>query len=69
MDAFNNTEIVPGSGSTVAMCPGNELPDFAWLSVAPESRLLKYRRPVQHDLKPTSTRRNQIDGRRRIAFP
>lgn len=48
---------------------GNELADFARLGVAPEPGFLEYGRPVQHNLEPASTRRDQIDGRRGITLP
>ena len=57
------------SGNALVMRFGHQLADFARLRVAPQPGFLEYGRPVHHDFEPAPTRRDQIDGRRRIALP
>ena len=54
MDVCNKRKNVPWSGDAVAVCFGNELPDFARLGVASKPGLLKYGRSVQHDFEAAS---------------
>ena len=69
MDACRRTEIVPWSGSGVALRFCDELPDLARLCVAAKPRLLKDGDSIKRHFEAASARRNQVYHRVWIALP